>query len=256
MKFVDVHCHIMDDCFDNDREEVLIRAKRSNVIAIISSAFSIDEAIKTIKLMNSHKNFLFLTCGWDPTNFDIDALMEYQRFIIDNLNAIIGIGEVGLDYYYIRDPSLRNMQKEIFISWINFAKKVNLPIIVHSRNAGDDAIELLISEGAKRVILHAFDGRISWAKKAVENGFFFSIPPSIVRSSQKQQLVRNIPLEFIMLESDAPVLSPYVNQRNEPANLIYAAKMVSELKNINIEVVSDVTTYNAVSFFNIHFNGL
>ncbi|MCR6623337.1 MAG: TatD family hydrolase [Candidatus Verstraetearchaeota archaeon] len=253
MRFVDVHCHIMDECFDNDREEVLMRAKKSNVIAIISCAFSKDEAMKTIKLMNSHKYFLFLTCGWDPTNFDINTLTEYQSFIVNNLDVVIGIGEVGLDYYYIRDSSLRNKQKEIFISWIAFAKKVNLPIIVHSRNAGDDAIELLISENVKRVILHAFDGKISWAKKAVENGFFFSIPPSIVRSSQKQQLVKNIPLESIMLESDAPVLSPYANQRNEPANLIYSAKMISELKNINIELVSEVTTQNALSFFNILF---
>ena len=250
--FIDVHCHIEDELFNEDRDSVLKRAKDSNVCAVISSALSFDDASFLLNFSNKYPRFVFVSLGWDPADLSIIKLFdEYCNFVKEHKNEIVGLGEVGLDFYYIRENVLRETQIKLFRRWIQFSKDLNLPLIVHSRSAGKYAVKILMEEDAERVVLHAYDGRPGWALKGVEHGYFFSIPTSVWHSIQKQKLVRLIPLDNMLLETDSPVLSPFKGRRNEPANIIYAARKIAEIKKITVEKVAEITTENALSLFNL-----
>jgi Mg-dependent DNase len=125
-----------------------------------------------------------------------------------------------------------------------------MPIVVHSRSAGKYAIKILTEEGAKRVIMHAFDGSVGYAIEGVKKGFYFSIPPSIVRSEQKQKMAKHLPLDKILLESDAPVLGPTKDIINTPSNIVISAAKIAEIKKIPINEVINATTKNAQEIFN------
>jgi len=251
LKFIDVHCHISDEDFNRDRDEVIRRALNSNVIALITSSLTFNDAIRALKISSKYPGFIFVTIGNDPLEFDLSTISKIRDLIIERRYEIVGIGEVGLDYYYAREASLREKQKQLLREWISLAKELDLPLIIHSRSAGKYAIKLLLEEHAENVLMHAYDGRPGWALKATEAGYFFSIPTSVWRSAQKQKLVKFLPLDHLMLETDAPVLSPILGRRNEPVNIIYAAKKISEIKNVDLEQVAEVTTRNAIKFFSL-----
>ena len=161
-----------------------------------------------------------------------------------NCKRLWAIGEVGLDYWKVQDNDERELQKEIFKRFIKLSLELNLPLNVHSRSAGRQTIETLLESNALKVIMHAFDGKASTAMPAVEAGYFFSIPPSIVRSRQKQKLVKRLPVESILFETDSPVLAPESNERNEPANLLIALNAVVEIKNLNTTEIKQAAIDN------------
>jgi len=140
---------------------------------------------------------------------------------------------------------------EVFEKFIELSEKLGLPIIVHSRSAGRDAINILVEKNARRVLMHAFDGKASYAMKGVEAGFFFSIPPSIVRSPQKQKLAARLPLENLLLESDSPVLGVDPLKRNEPANIVFSLREIARIKKVDLEIVAEETTRNAHRLFGL-----
>ena len=173
-------------------------------------------------------------------------------FIRQNRSRLVAIGEVGLDHWKVQDSEERELQREIFARFISLSLELDLPLNVHSRSAGEPTIRLLLELGAKRVLLHAFDGRDATALPAVEAGYYFSIPPSIVRSPQKQKLVRRLPLQCLLLETDSPVLGPIPGERNEPANLIVALKAVAEIKGIAEEEARRAVLENAERLFRLN----
>jgi TatD DNase family protein len=156
---------------------------------------------------------------------------------------------VGLDHWKVKEETDREIQREIFARFIDLSLELDLPLNIHSRSAGRDAIALLLERGAKRVQLHAFDGKASTAEPAVEAGFFFSIPPSIVRSRQKQKLVRRLPTRCLLLETDSPVLGPEPGERNEPANVRVALQAVAEIKGIAEEALAETVWENSCRLF-------
>ncbi|MCS7385985.1 MAG: TatD family hydrolase [archaeon GB-1867-005] len=249
--FVDVHCHLEDEAFDKDRNEVIRRAYEAGVVAIINSSLDFEGAIKSLRLSLQYPGFIFTTLGWDPTDLDRDLVNKLHSLAREQKYKIVGIGEVGLDYYYVRDHALRELQQDLFREWIALAKELDLPLVIHSRSAGKYALQILFEEGAEKVLMHAYDGRPSWALKAAQAGYYFSIPTSVWRSRQKQKLVRALPLEQLMLETDSPVLSPILGRRNEPANILYAARKVAEIKGVSVEKVAEITTQNAINFFSL-----
>jgi TatD DNase family protein len=169
-----------------------------------------------------------------------------HAFIRKARSRLAAIGEVGLDFWVVKEEADKNLQKEIFKGFIELSRELDLPLNVHSRSAGRHAVALLLENGASRVQMHAFDGKASAAMPAVEAGFFFSIPPSVVRSRQKQKLVKHLPLSCLLVETDSPVLGPEPNTRNEPANVTVSIRTIAELKNVNqrevIEAVAENTT--------------
>lgn len=176
-------------------------------------------------------------------------------FILEQRERLVAIGEVGLDYWAVKEKPEREIQEEIFKMFIALSLEVDLPLNVHSRSAGRHAIAVLLERGARRVQLHAFDGKISAAMPAVESGYFFSIPPSIVRSRQKQKLVKQLPLSCLLIETDSPVLGPTPGVRNEPANAVIAIKTISGIKGIAEEEIMERIADNTRLLYGDLFDG-
>lgn len=242
-KLVDVHAHLCDERFDQDRCEVLERARHAGVHAIVAVGEDLSDAQKNLSLAKQHP-ILKPAAGLYPAHLDLDRAAEMVRFIRRNRSHWVAIGEVGLDYWIVKEDPQKELQREIFRTFIELSKEMNLPLNVHSRSAGRHAIAMLLENNALRVQMHAFDGKAGAAMPAVEAGYFFSIPPSVVRSRQKQKLVKQLPLSCILVETDSPVLGPVPSERNEPANLSHAIKTVAQLKGIREEAVVAAVSEN------------
>jgi TatD DNase family protein len=181
-----------------------------------------------------------------PTRAEIDAA---KALIRSAAPEIVAIGEVGLDRFFARSEARRAAQASTLEELAALAIELDLPLNVHSRSAGHYAVDLLRAAGARRVLMHAFDGKPAHAARGAELGWVFSIPPSVVRSEQKQRLVRALPLESLALESDSPVLGPVREERNEPANLTLARDIVAGLQGVAPERVEEASTTNARRLF-------
>jgi TatD DNase family protein len=247
-KLVDTHTHICDSSFDADRGEVLHNAAAAGVGAIIAVGEDMADARRNIQLADEHP-MIFPAAGLYPTILDLDQAAQMHSFIRSQRSKLVAIGEVGLDFWVIKEEPQKELQKEILKGFIDLSKELDLPLNIHSRSAGRHAVALLLEAGATRVQMHAFDGRASAALPAVEAGFFFSIPPSLVRSRQKQKLVKHLPLSCLLVETDSPVLGPDPNQRNQPANITIAIKAIAELKGINEEKVIEAISENTIRLY-------
>ena len=242
-QIIDTHAHICDPVFDEDRGEVLERAGAAGISAVIAVGENLSDARKNIDLAAKH-SALRPAAGLYPTILDEAKATEMQAFIRAMRARLFAVGEVGLDFWVVKEASDRELQKEIFKGFINLARELDLPLNVHSRSAGRHAVALLLDCNTTKVQMHAFDGKASAALPALEAGYFFSIPPSVVRSRQKQKLVKNIPLSQILVETDSPVLGPVPDCRNEPTNISISIRAIAELKNISEDEVMEAVLEN------------
>jgi TatD DNase family protein len=244
----DTHTHICDAAFDADRGEVLARAAQADVAAIVAVGEDLADARKNLVLARQFP-ILKPAAGLYPTHLDPAAAKAMVEFIGDNRSALCAIGEVGLDFWAVKSEAQREVQTTIFADFIALSNTLGLPLNVHSRSAGRHAIELLTRGGARRVQLHAFDGKIRTARPALEAGYFFSIPPSILRSRQKQKLVRHLPLDCLLLETDSPVLGPDPAVRNEPSNLPLSIRAIADLKGVSPQAVTEAVIANTQTLY-------
>lgn len=247
---VDTHTHLCDRVFRDDLVQVLASARNAGIYRVIAVSETLKDARRNLKLAEEYPEIL-PAAGLYPTHLDLDQADLMMQLIRDNAGKLVAIGEVGLDHWKVQDVDLRTLQQMIFERFIELSLELDLPLNVHSRSAGRHAIACLINKGATRVQLHAFDGRAATASAALEAGYYFSIPASIVRSRQKQKLVRNLPLDRILLETDSPVLSPHGRERNEPANLIVALKAVAEMKGMTEDSIREAVVENTQRLYGI-----
>lgn len=253
---IDVHCHITADEFDSDRDDLLQKAKEAGVKSIIGVCEFPSDFQNLLDLHSRFPDFIFPCIGVHPVqdgsrSVTLKEYDEAETWIKKYAHILVGIGEVGLDFtpYHIKSPEDKEIQREVFRKQIRLAKELDLPLNVHSRSAGRPVVDTLIQEGVERVVLHAFDGKPSVAMKGVEAGYFFSVPPCIVRSEQKQRLVKQIPLTNLLLETDAPALGPEKQERNEPQNIRISCEEISKIKNIPVSEIIAQTTINAMTLF-------
>ncbi|TKS87024.1 putative deoxyribonuclease TATDN3 [Collichthys lucidus] len=258
--FVDCHCHISARDFDKDIEEVIDSSKQVGLLALLAVAEHAGEFEKIIELSQRFPGFIFPCLGVHPVQ---DVSPEQQRGArLQDLDAalpiiekykdhLVAIGEVGLDFTprYVSNDADKDNQRQVLVRQAQIAKELDLPLNVHSRSAGRPTIHLLKEQGVEKALLHAFDGKPSVAMEGVKAGYFFSIPPSIVRSEQKQKLVKQLPLENICLETDSPALGPEKQVRNEPKNICVSAEYISKVKGVSLQTVMEVTTQNALRLF-------
>ncbi|XP_008823058.1 putative deoxyribonuclease TATDN3 isoform X1 [Nannospalax galili] len=257
---VDCHCHLSAPDFAGDLDDVLEKAKKANIIALVAVAEHPGEFERIMQLSERYAGFILPCLGVHPiqglspenqrsvTLKDLDVALP----IIENYkDRLLAIGEVGLDFSprFAGTDEQKEEQRQVLIRQVQLARRLGLPLNVHSRSAGRPTISLLREHGADQVLLHAFDGRPSVAMEGVRAGYFFSIPPSIIRSGQKQKLVKQLPLTSICLETDSPALGPEKQTRNEPCNIAISAEYIAQVKGIPVEEVIEVTTENVLKLF-------
>jgi TatD DNase family protein len=245
---VDTHTHLCDPLFDKDREDVLKRARAVGVSAIVVVSETLSDVQRNLELAASYP-LLWPAGGLYPTRLDLSEAKKIGSLIRKERHKFFAIGEVGLDYWVVKQASEREVQHEIFNEFIDLSIELNLPLNIHSRSAGRHAIDMLLVRRARKVQLHAFDGKAASALPAVEEGFFFSIPPSVIRSPQKQKLVKRIPLSNLLVETDSPVLGPSHEERNEPSNIMISVNAISKIKNVSKEEVLETVFENTYRLY-------
>lgn len=246
VRFVDVHCHLEDPLFDTDREEV-IRSARDNGIAIVLSAIEQDTWQKGLDIAENNST-VFLSAGLNPTKYS--EIESAKMWILKHKDNLVAIGETGLDHYLTRNHKERDYQRRAFEELISIATDVKIPIQVHSRSAGKSALEVLQQASADCVHMHAFDGKSSLARMASNDlGYYFSIPTSVVRSPQKQKLVKAVNIERLLIETDSPVLAPERGIRNTPLNLPVVIKEIARILRRDEEELQDIILENTLRLF-------
>ena len=241
---VDVHCHLDHSDLKDDLDEVLKRAQAAGVCAVITQGVN-DESNKTVLEISRKHKIVKAALGLYPldavnveceegdesplpkSDVDVDDTL---KFIEQSKDEIIAIGEVGIDLKYSNDLKT---QTENFEKIISLAKKIDKPLIVHSRSAEKEVIDILEKNSVRKVLLHCFGGGMKLVELAVDLGFYISIPANVVRSSHFQKIVEIVPLSHLLLETDSPYLSPDPGKRNEPSNVVLGLKKIAEIKGID-----------------------
>ncbi|MFC1728341.1 TatD family hydrolase [Nanoarchaeota archaeon] len=244
---VDIHAHLDHAKFKDDLNEVIERAKDAGVKSIITSG--VNSSTNRI-VLDIAKKYDIVSCSFGL--YPIDALaaeMETResdgfvrdvevldvedelKWIKENKDKCVAIGECGLDYKWVKGREKE--QKETFQKVIDFVEKIKKPIIIHSRKAEVDAVEMLESSKLKKVVLHCFNGRKHVIKRAADNGWSFSIPPIINRLQHFQLMTELVNINQLLTETDAPYLSPFPEQRNEPAFVRETIKQIARIKGMD-----------------------
>jgi TatD DNase family protein len=267
---VDTHCHLNFDLFDQDRDQVVARASQAGVEYIVNPGVDLETSRSAVRLAARYPQ-VYAAVGihpneiqaWDPRVFDqIKALAASPK--------VVAIGEIGLDYY--RDNTPPDLQKQVFQQQLELAASLNLPVIIHSRNASPDnqqaildilhILEVWQSRLVQHIspigVLHSFSSDLDTAKTAIKLNFLIGItgPVTFRNAPELRNLVRQLPLEALVIETDAPFLTPhpYRGKRNEPGYVNLVAEKLAEIHNLPFEEVADITKSNAGRLFNWQVN--
>lgn len=252
----DSHAHLNDEKFDEDREELIASLKDSGIEYVVNPGADMESSRTAVELGKKY-GFIYPAVGVHPhdvenmTEEDIEELRE----MVKNNDKIVAIGEIGLDYYY--DFSPRDLQKKWFKRQIELANELNLPFIVHDRDAHGDTMDIIKSTKAEHTgcLLHCYSGEIELAREYVKMGCYISIPGTITFKNNRKtrEVARLIPLEYLMIETDSPYMAPvpHRGKRNDPSLVRYVAEKIAQEKGISYEEVCRVTSENAKKFFGI-----
>jgi len=243
---VDVHCHLDYPEFDSDLDEVVARAGDTIIVNSIVQPGGVE---KGLGLAERYEN-VYCTLGLTASDLDEGRFRETVRLLRQHRDRIVGLGEVGLDYYWVKDDEGRRAERAHFAEFARLSGELGLPLVVHSRDAEADCINIL-GELKTRAVMHCFSGTTEDALKAVELGCLISIPANVTYVKGRQRLVEALPLDALVLETDAPYLSPLRGRRNEPGNVRAGAEKVAEIKGLDVTEVEEATTRNALGFLKI-----
>ena len=253
MKLIDTHCHLNKEYYENV-ETVINNAVSDNVEYLIVYSCSPENWEENINLINKYKN-VYLNISLHPEygneEIDYDLYLEQMKKIIKSNSKIIAIGEIGLDYHY--DNTNKDRQKDLFIKQIMLAKEYKLPIVIHTRDATKDTIDILKKFNIKGII-HCFSGSLETAREYINMGFYLGIGGVVTfKNSKLKDVIKEIGLDSIVLETDSPYLSPIRGSKNFPKNIKIIAEYIASLLNISVEEVSKKTTLNVKKIYNIEF---
>ncbi len=262
LRLVDTHCHLNFDEFEQDRQQVIERSRAAGVCKILIPGIDLETSRSAIKLALDYPE-IYAAVGVHP-----NSGIEWTNNTLSNLKQlaaekkVVAIGEIGLDYY--RTFTLKGLQRQIFMAQLELAAELGLPVIIHNRQATDDILEILtawhqslIGHGSKLAdhpgVLHSFSANVDAAKSLCKMNFKLGItgPVTYRNSTVMQSVVISLPLEDLLIETDAPYLTPHPfrGKRNEPANVRIVAEKVSEIKNYPMETVANTTSITAEQLF-------
>ena len=247
--YIDTHCHVLHDYYD-DIDEIINKCKNNGVSKIIISGCDIETNKEVLELVNKY-DIIYGTIGFHPTELN-DFKEEYFDFLEKNImnKKIVGIGEIGLDYHY--EDTDKNKQINVFTRQLEIAEKYNKPIVVHSRDSIQDTYNILSNYKLKGSI-HCFSGSVEMAKLFTKLGYKLGVGGIITYKNAKniKEVVKNIDLSYILLETDSPYLSPepYRGTRNDPSNIPFIVEAIADIKNVSKIDVARITTDNAIAEF-------
>jgi TatD DNase family protein len=255
---IDTHCHLNLDLFENDLCDVIIRARNAGVNKLIVPGIDLETSERAIQISDQFSE-VHAAIGIHP-----NSLHEYNHGDIDKIRRlaqhpkVISIGEIGLDYF--RNRAAKELQISAFVAQLNLARELNLPVILHSRESLEDMKQILFDWLSKDKVsttgvMHSFEGKCEDALQFTQVGFMVSVNGSITfkNAGEKHSLARNIPLDSLLLETDAPFITPvpFRGKRNEPAYLKLIAQRVAELRKCTIEDIVNKTSANALKIWNL-----
>lgn len=259
IKFVDSHAHLDDKKYEDDRDLLIEQLYDAGIKYCINVGESVATSLASIDLAAKY-DMIFATVGIHPHHADNvteDDLIEIER--ISSAHKVVAVGEIGLDYYY--DTSSRENQKKIFQKQLDVAVKVDLPVVIHNRDSEDDCLDILQQYRDKgiRGCIHCFSGTLDFAKACMEMGFYISFAGQITfpKAEDLREVVKNIPLDKMLIETDSPYLAPQPKRgkRNEPPYVSFTAHKISELKGVDIETVAKITAENTAKLFSLSIKG-
>ena len=259
MKFFDNHAHLDDEKFDLDREEVIEKIERED-IGFISAGYSLEGSKKAIELSKKY-DFIYATVGISPNDIPQTEdelwkmLDEIERLAKEN-PKVLAIGEIGLDYYWEKDEEMREIQRKAFIEQINMANKLDLPIVIHTREAVMDTLKILKENKVEnKGVFHCCPLNRELVKEGLKLGFYISFagPVTFKNSKNANEIIEMVPNDKMLIETDSPYLSPEPlrGRRNDPRNVKYIANKIAEVKGMSSEEVGKITYENAKKIFRI-----
>ena len=260
MEFFDSHSHYNDEKFDIDREEIINKTKQDGISRWICAGYDIPSSAFALNLAQKYE-FIYAICGISPNDVpekieEIESRINEIEEIIkkDKEKRIVAVGEIGLDYYWNKEN--KEIQKELFIKQIELANKYKLPIVIHSRDAFEDTIKVLKENKViKKGIFHCCQLNRELIKEALKLDFYISFagPITFKNSKNAEEIVKMVPIEKILIETDSPYLSPEPKRgtRNDSRNVKYIAQKIAEFKQVPIEEVAKTTYENAMRIFEI-----
>jgi len=260
--FIDSHCHIDGPEYDADREEVIARAHDAGVTTMLAvgtgdpHSGAIDRAVE---LAEQHEG-IYAAVGVHPHDAKLFDDVAEQRLLdlTRQSKRVIAWGEIGLDYHY--DHSPRDVQREVFSRQLRLARELNLPVVIHSREADDDTITILrdeLSDYDRAGVLHCFGGTLTMARQAIELGFFISFAGNLTfkKAEGLRDVARQLPLDRLLVETDCPYLTPepFRGRRNEPARVVETARCLAEIHGQEREEIGRITSENFVKLFGVRW---
>ncbi len=250
LRLFDAHTHLDMQHYKNDLDHVVQRARDAGVEGMVSSSIGPGSFRRTLGIVKKYQGIVFHTAGCSVSQLTRDEADRIIALARRYASQLVAIGEVGLDYYWVKDPAGRRAQEPLFLDFIRLAEELGLPLVIHSRRAEAEAVTILEREFNGDVLMHCFDGKPDVVRRVAENGWYITLPANFGRYRNRIRAAQTLPLEQIMLETDGPYLSP-TGERNEPANVRYGCESLAELLGMDAEVVAETTTRNARRFYRV-----
>ena len=250
--FFNTHTHLNSEQLYEQRDEYIKKAIDNGVSQLVVAGYDLESSKKAVSIAHEYP-FIYATVGISPNdckNTTDEDLSEIEELLKDS--KVVALGEIGLDYYW--DEAPRDKQKDVFVKQIHLAKNLNKPIVIHSRDAYEETYDIL--KDAKHFgIMHCYSGSLEMARRYIEIGFEISLagPVTFKNAKVPKSVAQNIDINHLMIETDCPYLTPHPfrGKQNEPANVVYIANEIANLKNMNIDDVGRITSFNARKIFGI-----
>ncbi len=255
IKFIDSHVHLDDERFDDDREELIKSLYENDIESVLNLGSDLSTSKSAVKLADEY-SFIYAAVGCHPhdSKYMNENTMNIFRELAKN-KKVIGIGEIGLDYYY--DNSDRETQRLWFREQIRLSKELNLPYIVHDRDAHEDVFRIMKEEhcSGTRGILHCYSGSVEMAREFIKLGFYISLggPVTFKKSKIPKLVAKEVPIDRLLIETDCPYLTPepFRGKRNEPKYVRYVAEEIAEIRGVQVSEIAEKTKSNFKNLFNL-----
>lgn len=252
---IDSHAHLDDDRFDNDRDKLIKSLKEYGIDLIINPGSDLGSSIKSVSLSEQYDN-IYAAVGVHPHSAKEmdDSTIEVLKSFTGR-KKVVAIGEIGLDYYY--DNSPREIQREKFIEQLNLAKEVDLPVIIHTRDAAQETFDILekAQDDNLEGVIHCYSGSVEMALEYIKMGFYISLggPVTFKNARVSREVAKAVPIDRLLIETDSPYLTPepHRGKRNEPIYVRYVAGTISELRGISFDELAKQTSENTKRLFRI-----